>query len=224
MVGMAAPATFSDHAVRNSRLQFFPSSTSHLWLLHFLLPIPVFCSFWQWGDPLQGQWNTLYSSHPTQPYLSHFQLLAPFLWWCCCSLGFLCLFWSLDSWTRHQGGFARAVALLGNPLHAPLTHGPQSQGTAGSWQQSHVGTALSQLFSLISSPTLTFRKILSPCGTACLLHSQEPSFAAHLWAGSCYNFPRPFSSCCSRQAAFSVSSAPNVSLHLVIQIIDIKTY
>lgn len=27
---------------------------------------------------------------------------------------------------------------------------------------SHVGTALLQLFSLISSPTLTFRKILSP--------------------------------------------------------------
>lgn len=222
MVRTAAPAAFSDHAVLNFRLEFFSSSTSHLWLLHFLLPILVLCCLWQRAAPLLGQWSSLYSSHPTQPYLLHFQPLAPFLRWCCCSLGFLCLFWSLESWTRHQVGFARAVALLGDPLHAPLTHGPQSQGTVlQAHSNSRVGTALFQLFSLIPPPTPTFREILHPVVQPVLSIPKNLPLQPIAVQWAMIIFSGHSAHAVAASSLFSVLSAPNASLH---QTIDIKTY
>lgn len=52
-------------------------SFSHLqllWLLYFLLPIPVLSE-----ETLSWGRNTSYSSHPMQSYSLHFQPLAPFL-------------------------------------------------------------------------------------------------------------------------------------------------
>lgn len=76
-----------------------------------VLRSPVSKETFFWGSGVAHTPHILYSliCCISKPYLLHFQALAPFLWWCCCSSGFLCPFRSLESWTEHQVGFARAV-------------------------------------------------------------------------------------------------------------------
>lgn len=87
-----------------------------------------------------------------------------------------------------------------------------------------MGTALFQLFSLILPPSSAFREILHPAVQPVLsipknlpLQPITVLWAVIIFAGHSVH-------AVAASSLFSVLSAPNVSLHLVIQTIDIKTY
>lgn len=132
----------------------------------------------------------------------------------------------MESWTRHQAGFARAVALLGNRLHAPLTHGSQSQGAVlQAHSSSHVwGQLFFSFFSLILPPSSAFGEILHLAVQPVLSIPKNLPLQpiTVLWA--VIIFPGHSVHAVAASSLFSVLLAPNVSLHLVIQTIDIKTY